>query len=63
MQKMARKAIQEQKSAELNDKVQTFKKVLEEQQHRNNRRCSKQLNSTRPQKKPGRRTERQRSRS
>ena len=52
--KMARNATEEQKPAQLKDKVQTVKKSLEEQQHRNNRRCSKQFNSTRPLKKPGR---------
>ena len=50
---MARKATEEQKAAELKNKLQTVKKSLEEQQHRNNR-SSKQLNSTRPLQKPGR---------
>ena len=45
---------QELKSVELKNKVQTVEKSLEEQQHRNNRRYSKQLNSSRPEKKPGR---------
>ena len=45
---------QRKNAAELKDKVQTVKKSLEWQQHRNNRRCSKQFNSTRPLKKPGR---------
>ena len=38
-QEMARNATEEQKAAE-KDKVQTVKKSLEEQQHRNNGRCS-----------------------
>ena len=37
MQKMARKAIEEQKAAELKNKVQTVKKSLEEQQHTEDR--------------------------
>ena len=35
-----RGATEEQKAAEMKDKVQTDKKSLEEQQHRNNMRCS-----------------------
>ena len=54
MQKMTRTATEEQKSAELKDKVQTVKKFFEEQRHRNDRRCSKQFNSSRPRKKPER---------
>ena len=34
---MARNAKEEQTAAEVKDKVQTVKKSLEEQQHRNNR--------------------------
>ena len=49
---MARKATEELKFAEL--EVQTVKKSLEEQQHVNNRRYSKQFISSRPEKKPGR---------
>ena len=52
VQKVARKATEEQKAAELKDKVQTVKKPLEEQQHRRNKRYSKRFNSTRPLKKP-----------
>ena len=54
MQKMARKGTEELKSAELKNKVQTVKKSLQEEQHINNRRYSKQFNSSRPEKKPGR---------
>ena len=61
IQKIARKATEELKFAEL--EVQTVKKSLEEQQHVNNRRYSKQFISSRPEKKPRRRTEKQGSRS
>ena len=54
IQKMARKATEELKFAKLKNKVQTVKISLEEQQHMNNRRYSKQMNSSRPEKKPGR---------
>ena len=54
IQKMARKAAEELKSAELKNKVQTVEKSLQEQQHINNRRYSKQFNSSSPEKKPGR---------
>ena len=51
---MARNATEKEKAAKMKDKVQTVKKSLEEHQHRNNRRCSKQFNCTSPLKKPGR---------
>ena len=41
---MTRKATEEQESAELNNKLHIVKKSLEEQQHRNKRRYSKQCN-------------------
>ena len=54
IRKMVRKATKELKSAELNNKVQTVKKSLEERQHIDKKRYSKQFNSFRPGKKPGR---------